>query len=106
MTTEWKTLPTMGDVAKANYDGWEIEWSTFGTSWQAWSGEVWSKLTTYRGRPRQPKVKKAKTLCFFSAAGTRYDILENSDHHKTLAETNGWLHVPSEDKEIEILDDN
>lgn len=99
MTTEtWIDLPTLQDVAKAQYDGWEIVWqekSSFDESdpLHPWDGSGWSQYWRFRGRHRQPKMKKVKLLGWFDGEELRLA-------HEALQ--HDWVRVPSEDKEIEI----
>ena len=66
MTTEnWIGLPTMQDVAKAQANGWEIEYRC-GAQYATWGGITWQKTFVFRGRPRQPKMKEVKMLCWFA----------------------------------------
>ena len=62
--TEWKDLPTLQDVANAQDDGWEIEYSITGGEHFAWKGSLWMQENFFRGRPRQPKMKEVKMECF------------------------------------------
>ena len=72
MTTEnWIDLPTLQDLAKAQADGWEIEFKTIYEGWAVWEQATWNGGITYRGRPRQPKMKEVKMLCYF-AGGILY----------------------------------
>jgi hypothetical protein len=92
MTTEWKDLPTLQDVACAQADGWDIERSNNNQFWECWTREVWTMHTFYRGRSRQPKMKKVKLLGWFDGEELRLA-------HEALQ--HDWVRVPSEDKEIE-----
>ena len=72
-----------------------------------WKGEDWEAHWKFRGRPRQPKMKKmkkvkVKVLCYFSGSGIRYDLLENGEQHLSIKDDLNWTRVPSEDKEIEV----
>ena len=69
MTTEWKDLPTLQDVACAQADGWEIEVQVDAGNdkycpWKPWKQETWSFTYLFRARPRQPKTKKVKYECY------------------------------------------
>ena len=99
MTTEWKNLPTMQDVVCAQADEWEIEWRDplNYPHWEPWDGKGWSVRWQFRARPRQPKMKKVKSLCW------RHAELGNlSWWVETFTPTQVWQRVPSEDKEIEV----
>jgi hypothetical protein len=102
MTTEWQDLPNMEDVVRAKVCGWEIETQAGVYGWGKWLGKTWEAHWKFRGRPRQPAMKKVKQLCFFSASGLRYDMLENGKQHRSIGSTMGWIRVPSEDKEFEV----
>jgi len=46
MTIEnWIDLPTLQDVAKAQDDGWEIQYSLKGREYFAWSESAWNSST-------------------------------------------------------------
>ena len=65
MTTEnWIDLPTLQDLAKAQADGWEIEFKTIYEGWAVWEQATWNGGIPYRGRPRQPKMKEVKMECW------------------------------------------
>lgn len=99
--TEWKDLPTMQDVARAQADGWEIEVSNGTSSWHAWKGISWHSDLKFRARPRQPKMKKVKSLCW------RHAELGNlSWWVETFTPTQVWQRVQSEDRELEVPDGN
>ena len=96
MTTEWTDLPDLQAVAKAQADGWEIEhYNHPGDYWNVWPQRGWNIQGKYRARPRQPKMKKVKMLCWFDGFGLfwRKESM-NYDKH--------WIRVPAEDKVIEV----
>ena len=98
MSNEWRELKTLQDVAAAQAAGDEVEY-LMGNSWQLWGGSFWSSLGAFRARPRQPKMKKVKLLCWLNPdTGILFWRKEN---HATMADSH-WLRVPSEDKEIEV----
>ena len=96
--TEWKDLPTMPDVAGAQLAGWEIQHSDNKQYWAPWVGEVWSTHKIYRARPRQPKMKKVKMLCWY--ANRQLIWCEEN-----FASLDHWRRVSVEDKEIEVQDE-
>ena len=105
MTTDWKDLPTITDVGKAQADEWEIQRlnSIKPDLWVDWDRYSWSSTWTFRGRPRQPKMRKLKLLCWFNGSLNWYaadEVLPSDDWIRD------WIRVPSEDKEIEIPDEN
>lgn len=61
--TEWTELPDLPSVAKAVTDGWEIEFLQHGV-WTRWTGNNWSKDGPFRGRPKQPRMKKVVSECW------------------------------------------
>jgi len=68
MTTEnWIDLPTLQDVAKAQADGWEIEFKTIYGGWAVWEQATWNGGIPYRGRPHQQKMKEVKMECWLCA---------------------------------------
>jgi len=96
-TQEWKDLPDLQSVAQAQADGWEIETNTptLNYPWVTWPGENWNSFHIYRGRPKQPKTKQVKMLCWYDGALNWYgenDVLPQDT----------WKRVPSEDKVIEV----
>jgi hypothetical protein len=98
MTTEWKDLPTMQDVACAQADDWDIQWATRGDQvWAVWLGELWASKYIFRGRPRQPKMKKVKILSYMHIGCG--DIIFRFEAEEVA---NHWIRIPSEDKIVEI----
>lgn len=70
MTTEWKDLTTLQDVAKAQADGWEIE--VFDESagvWCQWASRAWYSNRSYRGRPKQQKTRTVTSECWRAVDG-------------------------------------
>ncbi len=97
MTTEWKDLPTFQDVAEAQAQGWEIEVQMLPSDkFNEWQESVWRSNFMFRGRPRQPKMKKVKSLCWRYSDGDFAWRIEGINLAKP------WIRVPSEDKEIEV----
>ena len=96
MSNEWRDLPTMADVAAAQAAGDEIEVNVPNCGWEPWVETMWHELNQYRARPRKPKMKKVKMLCWFINGHLNW--LQEGNH------TAGpdWKSVPSEDKEIEV----
>jgi hypothetical protein len=64
MTAEWTELNTLQDVAKAQADGWEIEYASVENEWLAWGGGAWMNGILYRGRPKQPKTRTVTSECW------------------------------------------
>ena len=65
MTTEWKDLTTLQEVAQAQADGWEIEiCSDDVDEWVPWIGKAWCEWKQYRGLPKQPRMKKVVSECW------------------------------------------
>lgn len=58
MTTEWRDLPTMQDVAAAQAAGEEIQVKTGSQGWGDWNGLFWQDCYNFRSRPR----KQTKTI--------------------------------------------
>ena len=102
MTTEWQDLPNMEDVARAQADGWEIEIQTDAGNdkycpFRAWDGRHWNTGYLFRGRPRQPAMKKVKMLCWYKKGYLLSWADEGIDR-----KGDGHIRVPSEDKEFEV----
>ena len=97
--SEWRELKTLQDVAAAQAAGDEIEVGSdhvgAAWAWYKWDGEYWASDSPYRARPRQPKMKKLKMLCYL--IGGRLDWF-----HNDYGSSDGWIRIPSEDKEIEV----
>jgi hypothetical protein len=77
MTTEWRDLPTMADVAAAQAAGEEIEVGHKFDDliyWRSWGGLEWTKCWKYHSRPR----KQTKTIVLRRALITQ-------DGHYTVA---------------------
>ena len=70
MTTEnWIDLNDLQAVACAQADRWEIQiQSDAGNDkycpFKEWDGRHWNTGYLFRGRPRQPKMKEVKMLCY------------------------------------------
>lgn len=68
MTTEWRDLLTLQDVAAAIEAGDEIQVGNtrlgVPCNWYKWDGEGWSIGLDYRARPRQPKKLLVKSSCW------------------------------------------
>lgn len=94
---EWTDLPTLQDVAKAQADGLEIEhYNPFGDCWDVWPQRGWSIKGKYRARPRQPKMKKVKMLCWF----TGVELSWTKEGWRMTGKS--WIRIPTQDIEIEI----
>lgn len=63
---EWIDLPTMADVARAKFEGWEIEVRGTAGGWCSWIARSWSDIVKYRGRPKQPKTITLRKALFLS----------------------------------------
>jgi hypothetical protein len=95
MNEEWKDLPTLQDVAEAQAQGCDIQ--IYGVvGWETWHECVWALGSKYRGRPRQPAMKKVKSLCWRFSDGDLAWRIEG------MALAHPWIRVPSEDKEFEV----
>ena len=94
MNTEWRELKTLQDVAEAQKNGDEIEVSDDYVSWKSWFEKSWHFSARYRARPRQPKMKQVKMLCWFAGNELHW-------YGEDVALC-GCARVPSEDKTIEI----
>lgn len=92
--TEWIELPTLVSVCNAQTDGWEIEVDT-GPHWEEWKGTAWMDYMTYRARPRQPKMKKVKMLCWFDGFALFW-------RKESMNLDKQWIRIPAQDIEIEI----
>lgn len=103
MTTEWRDLPTMADVAAAQAAGDEIQanHTDRDTYWIEWVGVRWFAETRYRARPRQPKMKKVKSLCWRDESGD----LTWTDEGIGFTTESGWQRFPAGDIEGEVEDD-
>jgi len=98
MTTEWKDLPTLPDVGEAQLEGWEIQTDAGTNTFAEWAGKNWVARWNFRGRPRQPAMKKVKLEAWLSEYELRWLNVEAGNKPAPH-----WVHVPSEDKEIEVL---
>ena len=93
---EWRELPSLLCVAKAQADGWEIQVNT-GTTWEEWKGKAWMNHMDYQGRPRQPAMKKVKSLCWRNVDGF---LTWRCEHTPVNAEN--WTRFPAGDIEGEV----
>jgi len=102
MTTEtdWKDLPTIQDVAKAQADGWEIE-NGIANGWSKWREEGWSNSWSFRGRPRQPKMKEVKMLCWRETRSGSLAWRQGSVDWTNA----GWQRFPAGDLTGEVVED-
>jgi len=103
MTTEnWIDLPTLQDVAKAQAENWEIEYRC-GDGFATWSGMAWQKSFTFRGRPRQPKMKEVKILSWIDPQGEFRRGLEGSNICKSAA-SGFWIRQPHLDMIAQVAE--
>ncbi len=54
MTTEWRELKTLQDLAAAQAAGDEIEVRVMGSNFEMWHGYAWHYDYAYRARPKDP----------------------------------------------------
>ena len=93
MTTEnWIDLNDIQAVAIAQSEGWEIEiQSDAGNDkycpFKAWDGRHWNTGYLFRGRPRQPKMKEVKMLCFLIDGELRW-------RNENLSVLQSWVRQP------------
>ena len=93
MSNEWRDLPTMADVAAAMDVGDEIQVDGY-SGWEEWYGTMWALNMQYRARPRQPKMKKVKLLCWFNGE----DLFWKPEDHPVVH----WQRFPAGDIEGEV----
>ena len=102
MTTDWRQLKTLEDVAAAQANGEEIEYlrQMFDRSdgWYAWGGDKWTSGVMYRARPRQPKMKTVKMLAYLLNG----QLVWYQDNAGCPEGNRFWIRVPAQDIEIEI----
>ena len=92
---DWRELKTLQDVAEAQKNGDEIEmYNCPGDYWITWPQRGWTIQGKYRARPRSPKMKQVKMLCWFAGNELHW-------YGEDVALC-GCARVPSEDKTIEI----
>ena len=111
MTTEWKDMPTLQDVAKAQADGWEIEIQTNPDNdkycpFRNWNGRHWHTEYLFRGRPRQPKMKTItlrKALMWLEGNGYYVSEVEVNDAIQNRPYFVRWMGMPYT---TEVPDDN
>ena len=104
MTTEWKDLPTLQDIAEAQAQGWEIQ--TYQCGWEPWPETGWGKSSSYRGRPRQPKTKTItlrKALMWLEGNGYYVSEVEVNDTIQNRPYFVRWMGMPYT---TEVPDDN
>ena len=98
MTTEWIELPDLQAVAIAQSKDWQIEClPTAAGGWSKWMQCAWNTSWKFRGRPRQPKMKKAKMLCWVDNENELRWVREGDMYIQ-----NTWIRIPAQDIEIEI----
>lgn len=100
MLTEWTYISRLEDINHALKEDFEIEVSYGLSTFVPWDKNLWSANYKYRARPRQPKMKKVKMLCYFDT------VIDQLVWSSAEAISGDWIRVPSEDKEIEVQDDN
>lgn len=96
--TDWKEITDPEELFRLKREGWEIEF-TGGTVWNKWSGSLWNENRKFRARPSRPKMKKVKILCWYDGH-TLFWLEEDRESLRS------WIHIPAEDKEIEVPYDN
>lgn len=66
---DWVELKTGKEVFDRHAENWEIQRlnATNPPTWAQWSGATWCSPDCFRGRPRQPKVKEVKMLCYYTS---------------------------------------
>ena len=95
--TEWTELNTLQDVAKAQADGWEIEYRHMAKEgWNPWSKTWWQEDSFYRVRPRQPKMETVKMECWIDDSGELRWVRE------WWSPKHDWIRTPALDIKIEI----
>jgi len=99
MTTQrWQDLPDLQAVARAQADGWEIEVDSTGKAgWIPWNKNAWMNYMEYRGRPKQPKTRKIKMLCWWDETTGK-----KVEQAKDFPVSGCWHRVPSGDSVIEV----
>lgn len=97
MTTEWLDLPDLQAVAIAQSKDWEIEvcWNE-DDYWNSWGGQVWQDDINFRARPRQPKMRKVKMLCWLHE-NELYWLADG-----VVTDCKYWIRILAQDIEIEI----
>jgi hypothetical protein len=101
MTTEWKDLVTLREVAEAQHNGWEFESSHDGAYWSKWEGITWTKRNFYRGRPAQPRMKKVVSECWRNMKTGSVGWAEPMSHAFVADD---WKRFPPGDIEGEVED--
>ena len=91
---DWRELKTLQEIVEAQKNGDEIECTGDGGRWTPWAGEYWHTSWKFRARPRQPKMKQVKMLCWFAGNELHW-------YGEDVALC-GCTRVPFEDKVIEI----
>ena len=92
---EWKNITDPEELFKLKREGWEIEFANSSSQvFAKWFGLAWNAGWKFHARPRQPKMKKVKLLCFYN--GKNLFWAESGEGYAYRCR------VPSEDKEVEI----
>lgn len=105
MTTEWKELKTLQDVAAAQAAGEEIEWRDLGADWRSWNGATWYVKAEFRSRPK----KRTKTIvlreALLASSGTGeityYTMWATEAYFKNCQTFVRWLDTPAREIEVE-----
>ena len=63
--TDWKEITDPKELFSLDLSEWEIHrYHDRTEEWYDWRGGDWSSNQMFRARPRQPKMKKVKMLCY------------------------------------------
>ncbi len=102
MTTEWRDLPTMADVAAAQAAGEEIEYSFSMAVWDKWNGEAWDAKAHFRSRPRkQTKTIVLREALYFNEDDGYWVIWTDSVDSENSAFLK-WLDTPAREIEVQL----
>lgn len=100
MTTEWKELKTLQEVAAAQAAGEEIQVNYYDSvGWHVWDGFCWKDQWKYRSRPK-PRTKKIVLREALRATENFYWTAwysEGTDFERGFVR---WLDTPA--REIEV----
>ena len=94
---EWKEITDPEELFRLKREGWEIQTDAGTNTFAEWVGENWYARWYFRGRPRQPAMKKVKLEAWLSEYELRWLNVEAGNKPAPL-----WIRVQSEDKTVEV----
>lgn len=104
MTTEWRDITDPKELFSLDLSEWEIHrYHDRTEEWYGWHGSDWQYNQRFRARPRQPKKRVVKSLCWRNKLDGTVDWASDDIGFNSSSE---WQRFPAGDIEGEVEDDN